>query len=83
MWCAVVRESLGMLHRELKVTLTPVPRPYMWIFVVGWCSSGTTPLAGVRGTHEANRALPDEGQFLNDQLKSTMNSDSPGCRCSA
>lgn len=58
-----------MIHRELRVTVTPVPRPDKWVFVIGCYNSGTTLLSRILGRHPAISALPTEGQFLTDQLR--------------
>lgn len=63
-----LRQAAGNLHRELRVALTPVPRPEKWVFVVGCYNSGTTLLAEVLGAHPMISALPTEGQFLTDQF---------------
>lgn len=69
-WKETARKCLATLHRELKVTLTPVPKPEKWIFVVGCYNSGTTLLAQLLGAHPKISALPEEGQFLTDQFRS-------------
>jgi hypothetical protein len=68
-WRQKLREAAAILNRELRITLTPVPRPDKWAFVIGCYNSGTTLLAEVLGTHPRISALPDEGQYLTDQIK--------------
>lgn len=67
-WATVLRESLGAIHRELRITLTPVPRPRVWAFIVGCYNSGTTLLARMLASHPEIAVLPTEGQFLTDQF---------------
>ena len=67
-WKQVLRGCLGNIHRELLVTLTRIPRPEKWVFVVGCYNSGTTLLSEVLGSHRLISALPTEGQFLTDQF---------------
>jgi len=67
-WKATLREIAARLNRELRVSLTRVPNPEKWVFVVGCYNSGTTLLAEVLGAHPLISALPDEGQFLTDQF---------------
>ena len=69
-WKSLFRETLGKIHRELKITITPVPVPDKWIFVVGCYNSGTTLLAEVLASHPLISGLPAEGQYLTDQFPS-------------
>ena len=64
----LLRETAGTLHRELRIALTPVPKPEKWVFVVGCYNSGTTLLAELLGRHSKISALPTEGHFITDQL---------------
>ena len=64
----IIREAAGKLHREFKIALTSKPRDKTWVFVVGCYNSGTTLLSELLGHHPDISALPDEGQFLTDQL---------------
>ena len=64
----IVREFLGDMHRETRIALTPVPSNHRWVFLVGCYNSGTTLLAEMLGEHPEISALPDEGQFLSDEL---------------
>lgn len=64
----LLRETAGNLHREVRIWLTPVPRPDKWVFVVGCYNSGTTLLAELLGRHSRISALPTEGHFVTDQL---------------
>lgn len=66
----VLRDCLGMLGRELRITLTPVVAPKKWLFVVGCYNSGTELLMTLLGSHTGISSLPVEGQFLTDQLLS-------------
>jgi hypothetical protein len=61
---------MGNVHRELKITFTPIPQPDKWVFVVGCYNSGTTLLSEVLGTHHKISSLPTEGQYLTDQFPS-------------
>jgi len=61
---------MGTIHRELKITVTPVPVPSKWVFVVGCYNSGTTLLSEVLASHEKIGYLPTEGHFLTDQFPS-------------
>ena len=69
-WKSTIRESVGLIYRELKVTVTPIPRPQKWVFIVGCYNSGTTLLSEVLGTHDMISALQTEGQYLTDQFAS-------------
>ncbi|MBA2883004.1 hypothetical protein HNR65_003361 [Desulfosalsimonas propionicica] len=64
----VLRENLGNIFREVKVALTPVPRPERWLFLVGCYNSGTTLLSKMLGRHPGISALPTEGHFITDQF---------------
>ena len=64
----LLREYMGLLHREVRIALTPVPTPEKWVFVVGCYNSGTTLLAELLGRHSRISALPTEGHFITDQL---------------
>lgn len=66
-WRSLLRSFLGRAHRELGITLTRVPHPRAWAFVVGCYNSGTTLLAQMLGHHPRISVLPQEGQFLTDQ----------------
>lgn len=68
-WPALVRELAGVLHREIKIALTPLVKPQKWVFVVGCYNSGTELLSHLLGSHPAIAALPNEGQFLTDQFR--------------
>lgn len=65
---SVIRESLGNIHREFKITLTPVPHPEKWLFLVGCYNSGTTLLAEMLNQHPDISGLPTEGHFITDQF---------------
>ena len=69
-WNRTLRHCLALLHRELRITLTPVPSPRAWVFVVGCYNSGTTLLSDLLGRHPKISVLPQEGQFLTDEFKS-------------
>lgn len=64
----VVRESLGSIAREIRIAVTPEPRPQKWVFLVGCYNSGTTLLADLLGRHPEISALPTEGHFITDQF---------------
>lgn len=65
---AVLRESMGQVWRELKISLTPIPKGKKWVFLVGCYNSGTTLLAELLGHHPEISALPTEGHFITDQF---------------
>lgn len=67
-WKQTLREALGAVHRELKLSLTPLVRPERWVFVVGCYNSGTELLVKLLDSHPDVSALPEEGQFLTDQF---------------
>jgi hypothetical protein len=67
-WSPLLREFAGRAHREARVTLARPLAPAKWLFVVGCYNSGTTLLAELLGRHPEIAALPDEGQYLTDQL---------------
>jgi hypothetical protein len=69
-WKRVIRECLGNIHRELKITFSIVPHPEKWIFVVGCYNSGTTLLKKVLASHPQISAPVSEGQYLTDQFPS-------------
>ena len=64
-----LREHLGSVNREIRVALTPIPRPKAWAFLIGCYNSGTTLLASLLGAHPEISALHTEGQFLTDQFQ--------------
>ncbi|MFQ5688782.1 MAG: sulfotransferase [Gemmatimonadota bacterium] len=67
-WRATLRECLGRIHREARITVTRIPRPDIWAFVVGCYNSGTELLAEILSSHPEIAALPTEGHFLTDQF---------------
>lgn len=67
-WRQKLRHCLGTLHRELRITLTPPTVPERWVFIVGCYNSGTELLMHLLGTHPDISSLPQEGQFLSDEL---------------
>ena len=67
-WLPLLDEFARRAHRELRVTLTRPANPDRWLFLVGCYNSGTTLIADVLGEHPQIAALPDEGQYLTDQL---------------
>lgn len=67
-WKVTLRGMLGTLHRELRITLTPRVEPEKWLFIVGCYNSGTTLLTRLLETVSGLSVLPEEGQFLTDQL---------------
>ena len=68
-WREVLRQSVSAIHRELRITMTPLAEPEAWLFLVGCYNSGTELLAKILGSHPDISALPHEGQFLTDQLQ--------------
>lgn len=66
----ILREALGELHREIRVSLTGDVRDAKWVFIVGCYNSGTELLMKLLGEHPQISALPVEGQFLTDQFPS-------------
>lgn len=69
-WKKILRRCLSDIHRELKITFTPVPMPEKWVFIVGCYNSGTTLLSEVLASHDKIGSLPTEGHFLTDQFPS-------------
>lgn len=67
-WRPLIREFLGSAHREMRVSLARPLRPEKWLFLVGCYNSGTTLLASLLSRHPQIGSLPDEGQYLTDQL---------------
>ena len=67
-WRETLRDVLGSVHREVRLSLTPLVRPERWAFIVGCYNSGTELLVRLLETHPGIAALPEEGQFLTDQL---------------
>ncbi len=67
-WLPLLDEFARRAHRELRVTLARPASPDRWLFLVGCYNSGTTLIADVLGEHPQIAALPDEGQYLTDQL---------------
>jgi hypothetical protein len=67
-WREIFREFAGKAHRELRITLTPVVRPQKWLFIVGCYNSGTELLENILAKHPDVAGLPEEGQFLTDQI---------------
>ncbi|MDM7859632.1 sulfotransferase [Alteromonas sp. ASW11-36] len=65
---SVTREALGNIFREVKIALTPMPKPEKWTFIVGCYNSGTTLLSELMGKHPSISALPTEGHFITDQF---------------
>lgn len=65
----VTWESLGNIWREARISITPVPQPQKWVFLVGCYNSGTTLLAELLGRHPQISALPTEGHFITDQFQ--------------
>lgn len=63
-----IRHRLGDLHRSVRVSLAAPVSPRKWVFLVGCYNSGTTLLAKLMGGHPEISALPEEGQYLTDQL---------------
>lgn len=69
----ILRECLGQLHREIKISLTPLPKDKTWVFLVGCYNSGTTLLAELLGRHPSISALSTEGHFITDQFVKDFN----------
>jgi hypothetical protein len=67
-WRQLFGECLRGLHREARITMTPLVKPEKWLFVVGCYNSGTELLMRLLGEHPDISSLPDEGQFLTDQF---------------
>lgn len=67
-WKATLDACARQLHRELRLTLTPLVRPEKWVFIVGCYNSGTELLVKLLGSHPKVAALPTEGHFLTDQF---------------
>lgn len=56
------------MAREVRIALTPHPKPDKWLFLVGCYNSGTTLLAELLGRHPEITGLPTEGHFITDQF---------------
>ena len=69
-WKKLIRKCSGEINRELRITLSGIPCPEKWVFLVGCYNSGTTLLRKVLGSHPLISALPSEGQYLTDQFPS-------------
>ncbi len=69
-WKPLLRNIVGEVHREIRVSLASVPKPEKWLFVVGCYNSGTTLLSEILAEHSNIASLPTEGHFLTDQLPS-------------
>lgn len=67
-WRVTLRQVMGVVHRELRITLTPLTEPQRWLFVVGCYNSGTTLLTRLLEKVPGVSVLPTEGQFLTDEL---------------
>lgn len=67
-WREKLRSCLGTLHRELRIALAPDTDPEKWLFIVGCYNSGTQLLMHLLDNHPQISSLPEEGQFLTDQL---------------
>ena len=67
-WRQILRGCFGQIHRELKISFTPIPRPNKWVFIVGCYNSGTTLLSEVLSSHHSISGLPTEGQYLTDEI---------------
>ena len=78
---STIRESLGNVHREFKVTFSKQAQPEKWLFLAGCYNSGTTLLAELLSEHTSISALPDEGHFLTDQLVKDYNVGLPRMWC--
>lgn len=63
-----ISENLRNIFREVKVSLTPVPKPEKWLFLVGCYNSGTTLLAELLSQHPSISGLATEGHFITDQF---------------
>lgn len=67
-WGQKLRQFAGTLHREFRIATTRPVTPDKWVFIVGCYNSGTELLMHLLDAHPEISALPDEGQFLTDQL---------------
>ena len=73
----LIRRFASEFYRELKITLSPLPKPEKWVFIVGCYNSGTTLLHEILTNHPQIGYLPTEGHFLTDQLPSEHELDIP------
>lgn len=64
----ILRESLGNIWREMRIAVTPIPKPDKWVFIVGCYNSGTTLLAELLARHPEISGMPTEGHFVTDQF---------------
>lgn len=65
---STIHDSIKNIWREVRVAVTPPPRPQKWLFLVGCYNSGTTLLAELLGRHPDIAGLPTEGHFITDQF---------------
>ncbi len=56
------------VKRYFKYLLTPEPNPRKWLFIAGCPNSGTSLLHDLLANHPSIGSMPQEGQFLTDQL---------------
>ncbi len=50
-WKKKLEAAFRELHREFRISLTPLVSPDKWVFVVGCYNTGTELLMTVLGTH--------------------------------
>jgi hypothetical protein len=62
------RRARRLVRLECAARFGRRAAPQKWVFLVGCYNSGTTLLHDVLATHPAVGSMPDEGQFLTDQL---------------
>lgn len=66
------RRTARFLSRKVKLEINgrsgPLPTPRNWVFLVGCFNSGTTLLHDLLAEHPQIDTMPEEGQFLTDQL---------------
>jgi hypothetical protein len=63
-----VKDLSRRVRLEINGRFGPLPTPSRWVFLVGCFNSGTTLLHDLLAEHPQIGRMPDEGQFLTDQL---------------
>ena len=65
-----LRSALDSARMTYRGRFGPMPKPDLWVFIVGCYGSGTTLLNHMLATLPQVGSLSKEGQFLTDQLAS-------------
>jgi hypothetical protein len=64
----VIRATIEKSKMTYNGSFGSIPNPEKWVFIIGCYGSGTTLLNKMLATHPMIGSLPEEGQFLTDQL---------------